>query len=910
MTQREPNEPIWRRYVRFWRRDLVADVNDELRFHFEKRVSEFEAAGMSRAEAMAAAGARFGDVDAVRNDLTRIDARIVRRSQIRRWLGDAVTDIRFAARAFKRAPGFTATALVTLVVGIAAVTSIFSYFEAVYFAPFPYKDASRTVALNEARRGEGSSFSSMSADAVGLVRQSSRSFERLSVYDNWVGTASIGSEPLQIEMLRVDTAFIPLFDLRPEAGRLLTPEEITAGAAVVMISDQLWRNQYGSDPSILEQRLIIDDHSFAVVGVMPVGFRFPHQTDAITGLGRERDSASTHDRVHSMLGRLRSGVTRQAAQSELRVIGARLRLIDPIVFAHADLIVQDEMVDRRARQFLPLPGAFLGTGLFVLLIACANVANLLLVRAAERRSEMAVRASLGAGRWRLMRQTLGETLLLGAIAAVLGTASASALVRLGLHFIPTEGFPSWFRVALDMNVLAFAVGVTLLVTVAVGLTPALEGTRFDLVNALKRGGDGGSARSGIARASRRGLVVQLALAVALFVSAALLVRSYRQIATIDIGYPADRIALLAPIVDRLRYADPASQDDFAERLAERTASIPGVTRVALRGPFNKLRSTLDSAKSRRPLPAVGPSRFDFRLMPDGDTTRALRSLDYQGIEVVTHDYFAMLNLRVRKGRSFAPDDVVGSTPVTVISEQLARAFWPTTSPLGHTIQAGPSGDKLTIIGVVDNERRLRGGSRGFTDAPLAMPYVSARQALTYAPELLLTGRGDVMALRLQAVALLRAADRNMILFPRELTLASQFGEALLVTRVFGGLIGAFAVAALGLSIIGIYGVVAFSVAQRTREIGIRIALGGTSRDVMRVIVVDGLRFVGVGLLAGVVLAAALAQVLKTMLFGVSSIDPVAYTAVCLLFGAVAVLACYWPARRAARVDPLVALRSD
>jgi putative ABC transport system permease protein len=824
-----------------------------------------------------------------------------------RLIRDAAADIRFAARSFKRAPGFAATALVTLVVGIAAVTSIFSYLDALYFARFPYKDADRTVALNEVRRGDFGSFSSLSLDAVGLIRQSSRSFDRLTVYREAGAIASIGAVPLQIHTLRVDSAFIPFFDLRPEVGRLLTREEVDAGAAAVMISDQLWRDEYGSDPSILERRLTLDDHSFVIVGVMPPGFRFPYQTDAVTGNRFLRDSAAAHDLNYSMIGKLRSGATPQSARSELRVIGSRLRAIDAAVFAHAELDVQDEMIDRKARQFLPLPGAFLGTGLFVLLIACANVANLLLARAAERRSEMAVRASLGASRWRLMRQTLGETLLLGAIAAALGTAASAALVRLGLHFIPTQGFPSWFRVAVDLNVLAFAVGVTVLVTAAAGLIPALEGTRFDLVRALKLGGDGGSAPSGIARASRRGLAVQLALAVALFVSAALLARSYRRIATFDVGYPADRIAILTPLVDRLRYSDPASQTDFAERLAERTARIPGVTSVALRGGFLRLRTTADST-AKRPAPA-GAQRYDGRLIPDADTIHALRSRDVEGIRVVSDDYFAMLNLRVRKGRSFAPDDVRGSTPVTVISDRMARALWPTSSPLGHTIQVGASGDKFTVIGVVDDVRRLRGGGSGFTDAPLLTSYVSGRQAFAFIPELLLTGRGDVVALRSHAVSLVRAADPNLILF-RDVTLANELDQALLVTRVFGGLIAVFAIAALGLSIIGIYGVIAFGVAQRTREIGIRIALGGTSRDVMRVIVVDGLRFVGYGLLAGVVLAAALAQVLKTLLFGVSSIDPIAYVAVCALFAAVAILACYWPARRATRVDPLVALRAD
>ncbi|HEV8445480.1 MAG TPA: ADOP family duplicated permease [Gemmatimonadaceae bacterium] len=907
MTQ---GDPKWRRYLRFWRRDLAGDLDDELQFHFANRVSEFEASGMPRADAIAAARARFGDLESVRRDLAAIDTRIVRRVEMRQLFRDWTSDFRFAVRSFKRAPGFVFTALVTLVVGIAAVTTIFSFLDAVYFAPLPYKDANRIVALNEVRQGEPFSFSAVSADAVRLIQRSSRSFERVSSYRDAFGVASIGTEPRPVEILRTDTAFIPLFDLRPQVGRLLTPEEIDAGASAVMISDQLWRDAYGGDPSVVEQRLSIDGRSLAIVGVLPPGFRFPRQTDAITGMGRSLDTASSHERDYTVLAKLRPSVDRASARSEVREIGRRLRDVDATVFGHAQLDVQNEMLDRRARQALPMPGAFLGTGLLVLLIACANVANLFLARAAERRGEMAVRASLGAGRWRLVRQTLAETLLIGAIAAGLGTAASAALVRLGLHFIPTQGFPSWFHVSLDANVLLFVVAVTVLVTVTVGLTPALEGSRFDLARALKRGGDGGAAPSGIARASRRGLVVQLALAAALFVSAALIVRSYRRIVAVDLGYPADKIAVLTPLVDRVRYSDLNQLIEFAQRVAERTAAIPGVTAVALHGPFARLRSTTDSTLSRHSgasVPAV--RRFDGRLIPDGDTVHALRSFDYQGVEVVSDAYFPMLNLRLRRGRSFGADDGPASTPVTVISARLALALWPTSNPLGHTIQVGATGDKLTIIGVVDDVRRMRGGSRGFTDAPLLTPYVSTRQGLTYTPELILTGRGDVAPLRSQAVSLVRSEDPNVILSTFS-TLASLQGEALLVTRVFGGLIVALAAAALGLAIVGIYGVIAFGVEQRTREIGIRIAFGATSGDAVRMIMVDSVRFVAYGLIAGVVLAIALARVIRTMLFGVSSVDPLSYGAVCALFGAVAVLACYWPARRAARIDPLVALRTD
>ena len=825
-----------------------------------------------------------------------------------RLIHETLFDLRFAARSFKRSPGFATVAFLTLVVGIAAVTSIFSYVDAVYFSALPYKDAERIVALNERRPVGFVSYSAVSLDAARLIRQASRSFERVSMYDERSGTVMFGTEPHGFRALAVDSAFIPLFDFRAEVGRLITLDEINAGLPAVMISDQLWRAQYGGDPSAIGKSISIGVRSYTIVGVLPPGFRFPYQTDAITGLGPASDSSAiTHDRDYAMIGKLRPGVSRAAARAELRVLAPRLVALDPRAYAGARLEVRDEMLDRKATSFMPVPSLFLGAGLFVLLIACANVANLFLARAAERRSEMAIRASLGAGRWRLVRQTLGETLLLGALAALCGTALSAALVRLGLHFIPTAGFPSWFHVGIDLRVLAFAVGVTVLVTIAVGLLPALEGTRFDLVSALKSGGDGGVARSGVARASRRGIVVQLAFAVALFVSAARLVRSYQRIAQIDLGYPAERIAIAKPLFDPARYGAWSSRAQFADDIARSAAQLPGVSTVAIRGNFVELRSTSQPHAAARTLDDA--SRFDSRLIPDRDTSRAVRVRPFPSTTVVSDDYFSLLKLRMRVGRNFAPDDIAGSPAVTVVSASVAQKLWPSSNPVGHTIQVGSRGDALTIIGVVDDIRTLRGGSAGFTDTPVPTLYLSTRQALSAYPEILLTGRGDVLALRARLADLIRAADPSLILI-RDLTLASQFDEAMLVTRVFGGLIGVFALSALALSIIGIYGVVAFGIAQRTREIGIRIALGGTPGDVMRVIVKEGLRFVTVGLAVGLLLAAGVGRLVKTFLYGVSPLDPIAYATVCLAFGAVAIVACWWPARRVTRIDPLIALRAD
>jgi len=818
-----------------------------------------------------------------------------------RLFDELSADLRFAARVFRRAPMFTLVAFTTLVVGIATVTSVFSYMNAVYFAALPYRDAGRIVALSERRPKAYTQFSAISLDAVRLVQTANRSFERVATYDEWFGNARLGSDARQMRTLRVDTAFAPLFGLRPQIGRLLTPEEIADGLPVLLITDQLWRADFGADPGTIGKSLTIGNRTFAIVGVLPPGFRFPYQTDAVTGLGTPSDSAARlHETEYSLIAKLRPGVTRAAARAEMRVLAGRLASLDK-VYKGVGLEVRDEMLDRKGRAFLPMPGLFIGAGLFVLLIACANVANLFLVRAAERRSEMAIRSSLGAARPRLIRQALVETLLLSAAAAFCGTAASAALVRLGLHFIPTRGFPSWFHITIDVRVLAFAIGATVLATIVVGLMPALEGTRIDLVAALKRGADGGTTTSGIARASRRGTTVQLSLAVALFVGAALLVRSYQRLATIDFGYPADRIAVVQPLFDPARYGELSPRMQLAQDIAARARQIPGVTTTVVRGRFWQLRSVTKAPAS--------DGAYDGRLIADRDTSRAVRPRNVEGL-VVSDNFFSLLRLRIRAGRTFASDDVEGSTPVTVIGANVAKALWPSANPIGHTIQIGAKGDVFTVVGVVDDVRELQASPGGYTYGPATKLYFSTRQALSGYPEILITGGGDILALRSHVADLVRAADPAMDLINDTPTLADHVDPALLVTRVFGGLIGVFAIAALALSIMGIYGVVAFGVARRTREIGIRIALGARRSEIMRVVVRDGARAVAFGVGFGLLLSAGLGRLLRLFLFGVSPLDPLTYAGAAITFAIVAVLACWWPARRVTRVDPLIALRAD
>jgi putative ABC transport system permease protein len=890
--------------LRFTRAQLARDIDEELLAHIARRADALMCAGLSREDAFAEAQRRFGDVARVRDRCLDEDHRDLRRANVMTFIEQLSSDARFALRSLKRAKGFTMVALATLVLGIASFTSIFSYLNAVYFAALPYHQASRSVALSEHRPANRfvPPFSAVSLVAVEMIRESRHSFERVTAYDERYSTVLFGREPRSVRTLSVDTAFIPFFDLHPEIGRLLTAEEITSNAAVVMISEVLWRSAYGADPDAIGKTIVLEERPFRIIGVMQAGFRFPYQTDAIYPLREAADSGSTTRETYiSLLGRLRPGVNPTDARNELAVVARRLADVDAKAYRNVRLVVRDELLDRRGQQFLPLPGVFLSAGLLLLLITCANVANLFFVRAAERRGEMAIRSSLGAGRARLVRQALTESLLVGGVAAALGTWLSTLLVKLWLLTIPTRGFPSWFHVNVDVRVLAFAIGVTALVTLAVGLAPAFEGTRFNLTGALKVGADHGTSNSHATRGSKRGLVIQLALSVALFVAASLLIRSFQQLTKYDFGYPAEQIATIEPLYTGRIFEQYATRMRFAQDVATRSTAVPGVDRVAIRGNFVAMRQTTPkSADPTNPL--------NFRFIPDGDTTRAVWPQTSR-TWVVSDQYFDMLELAAISGRTFDATDAANSAPAALVSARMAELLWGRQSPIGRTIQIGLTGPPLLIVGVVEDVRQFTGGGRGFRVEREADVYLSTRQALSNYPAVLARATGNVGTARTAIVNLVREADPSLII-SNSATLASVLDQAFLVTRVFGGIILALASSALLLSVIGIYGIAAFGITRRTREIGIRIALGGTIERVIQMITLETLRFVAIGLAIGLVLAVGFARLLSRFLFGVSPLDPIAYVAVAFGFGSVALLASYWPARRVARVDPLVALRSE
>ena len=820
-------------------------------------------------------------------------------------LSHVAADLRFAIRSLRRAPGFVLVAVATLSIGIASVTALFSMVYAYAFRPLPYKDADRIAALGERRPKGYQGARTISLAAARAVVTGARSYERTSMFDEHYSRGKIGEQTVDLRALLIDSSFASLFGIRAQLGRTLTADEIAGNAPSVVISEQLWRTRFGAEPSAVGRTMRVSDEMVTIVGVMPVGFRYPERTD----LWRPLHIVDSADASVSLLTKRRRDVSEQSARAELSGIAGRLAQSDSQLFAGVS-IVPAEMVDRHVGAGLPIAGLFVGAAVLVLLIACANVANLLLVRAAERRGEMAVRASLGASRRRLLMQSLTESMLIAATAGVIGTLLSIVLIRVGLSIIPTAGFPSWLSFGIDSRILTFTVAIATLVTLAVGVTPAREGTRFDLVRALKLGGDGGSAKSGVAKRARTGIIIQLALSVMLFVGASLFLQSYRKLAVVDVGYPADKIVRLNLYFDPDRFPDHVPRQRFASEVRAQIAALSSVRHAAIRG-------GLDASTLSEPLLVASTARNsrtnerpDRRLFIDGDTTAAFRggSAGSPSFFGVSTDYFQALGLRALRGRTLTTDDGQASAKVVVLSHELADKLWPHQDPIGRTIQFGARGIRVTVIGVVEDVRDVQGGRAGISASPRPYGYLSTDQVSVWNPEVLVTGDNGIPALQAAARLVARRMDPTVTTVAE--TMAKEAETERWVVSIFGGLMAGFAVAGLVLSMIGIYGVVAYGITQRTREIGIRLALGGTSNDVLRLVMRQSARFVGVGLLAGIPLSLGAGRLLRVLLFGVSTADPLTYGAVCVVFGGVAMLACYLPARRVTGIEPLLALRSE
>jgi len=810
-------------------------------------------------------------------------------------------DVRVSIRSLRRSPGFSTVVVATLSIGIAAVTALFSAVYSYQYRPLPYVDSDRIIAISERSNKRGFPTNFVSSDAAIAIREGSRSFEGVSIFRSGYGGYYVGSRATYATTLWIDSSFAPLLSLHPQLGRSLMPDDIRSRAPNVVISDAFWRSSFGSDPNVLGKTIRLGDTLLTVVGVMPKGFRYPQRTDVWRPLSPSDSSAG----AVTLLGKLKSSVSTDQLNGELSVIAQRLARSDSEQFSTVSFI-SGEMVDRHSGPAaLRIAFLFVGAAAFVLLIACGNVVNLFLVRAAERRGEMAVRSSLGASRLRLLVHGLIEASLLSSLAAAIGTILSAAILKFILPtIIPMEALPSWVHFSIDGRILAFTVLVSVLVSLAVGTSAALDGSRPDLMRVLKAGGDRTLSRGGVGKRARTGIVVQLTFSVVLLAGALLFARSYSRVAKVDLGFPGTRILQV-----RWYYGEQGdtAQRFFAKELLRRVQSLPGVTQAAIRdavGPY----SFVERPKSTR---RGVIEKIDTRLFVDGQLATPRTSAKAGGTRIretaVSVDYFNTLGLRVVSGRPILASDVAGQEKVVVVSRQFARMFWGQENPIGHTIKYGAYGELLRVVGVVEDVRDVTSGRDGISASAVPDMYFSEEQ-VGGQRSILLRGDGDVNAFRIPVERMIRELDPMKE--TRFATMNESVEQIQFQSEVFGGLLASFAVSGLVLSLIGIYGIVAYGITERTREIGIRLALGGTSGDVLQMIVRSSLQFIVIGLAIGLALSQGTNRLLVKLVYDVSPADPLTYAIVCVVFAGVGLLSAYLPARRVSRVDPVIALRAE
>ena len=798
-------------------------------------------------------------------------------------------DVRFGARVLWKRPGFTLVALAVLALGIGANTAIFSVVNAVLLRPLPYPGAERVVAFDAVNPPKGITDSSISAPDFADLKAQTRSFEALAIYAAGNANLTGGDEPERVAVGYADADFFRVLGVGAARGRVLLPEDDRAGAApVAVISHGLWVRRCGADPSAVGRRVELSARSLEVVGVMPPGFDFPERTEVWAPLQLDVSKEPRDNRAYSVVGRLAPGVTLEAARAEADTVSARLAQAYPVTNAGWGVqleTLKDELVGRlKTTLFLLLAGVGL-----VLLIACANVANLLLARAAGRRREVALRLALGASRWRIARQMLTESVLLALAGGALGAGLSVWLTDLLVALAPADT-PRLAEASADVRVLLFAAGASLLTGVVFGLAPALQASRADLGDALKEGSRGGGGGRGRVRSAL--VVAEVALSLLLLAGAGLLVKSFARLQSVDPGFDPSGVLTMRVSLPSARYKEPARKAEFYAALTERLKSLPGV----------------EAAGATLSLPLGGSNLSVWRGFVREGRPATPETAENASFSVVTPDYFRAMRIPVRAGRGFTERDDASATKVVVVNETLARKVFPGEDPLGKHITIWRD-EKFPreIVGVVGEAK-----PQGLDADPAFQMYVPHAQDATWGGlSLAVRARGgtDPAALAQAVRSEVRALDRQLPPYDVK-TMEQVVAGSTAYRRVTAFLMAGFAAAALLLAGVGLYGVVSYAVTERTREIGLRMALGAQRGHVVRLVVRRGMLLTLAGLCAGLVAAAALTRLMAGLLYGVSATDPAVYAVVSLLLAAVALVACLVPARRATKVDPMVALRYE
>jgi putative ABC transport system permease protein len=885
----DPRRP--RRFHLPWRsaNRIRTDVDDELRFHLDMRTAELVATGIAEADARREATREFGDVEFTRRYCQRLDRGTERATRRGEWLADARQDIIQAIRVLRRSPGFLAVGLLTIALGVGANSAIFTVVRGVLLRPLPFADADRLVAVYENNVPEHSPRGQLAAADYVDYRRAQSTLTDIGIVGYATLTYQGASEPIALHGLRFSANVFGLLGVRPLLGRTFAPDEDKPGRDLVaVLSYATWRDVFGSDSAVVGRPLPVTGGAVTIVGVMPPGFTFggDEQFWVPFNIQRQLDDVNRSRKLHNMVGvaRLRPGVSVDRAQGDLVTIAHRNEQAYPASnTGHlATVVPLRSALVGDARQALLLLAAAAGC---VLLIACANLGNLVFTRTLARQRELAIRAALGAGRGRLVRQLVTESLLLALAGGTIGSAVGWGATRALLAVAP-DALPPVGRVAIDPMVVGFALAVSVVGGLLFGLLPAWAGARTNVERTLRE-----TSRSVAGRRAdrfRRALVAaQTALTVILLVGAGLLIRSLDRVQRVDLGFDPENVLLANLQLNSSAY-DVPGRARFYEQLFERLRAAPGVRAVG--------------ATSSVPLHGSSSAglHIDGEPMPNGP----LPSIGYTAIN---DDYFRALSIPLRRGRVFTASDVaLTKERAVVLNDEAVRRFWGDRDPVGARVQLGPDprGPFYLVVGVVGNVKQ-----DGFDALPRPMAYTSYRQEGQGSLAIMLKTTGDPM----RAVPILRAAVRELdkALPVSGVTTMDRIAGNSLSRRRFSMLVlTIFATVSLVLAIVGTYGVMAYTVGARTPELGVRIALGATTRNVLTLVVGQSLTTSVTGIGIGAVGAVLAARLARGLLYGVEPTDGATFIAVALLLLASCLTAAFIPARRATRIDPVAALRRD
>ena len=857
------------------------ELTEELRFHMEKLTEENLAQGMTPEEARYAALRELGGVEQIKEE-----CRDMRRVN---YFENFVRDVRYGLRMLAKNPGFTAVAVLTLALGIGANTTIFS----VAWRPLRYRDGNRLLMVWETR--PDGSRSPVSAPTYLDWRDQNRCFEQLAAARS-ASVALSGDPPILVSGARITTNFFDTFRLRPELGRFFLAAEFRPGGdRVTILSHEIWQTHFGGEAGIVGKTIRLNGETYVVVGVAPADFEFWGRMDVWMPLALPGGELNRQTRDLLVVGRTKSGVTAAEAREEMRRLAARVAQESPETNKRWSALTQNFY------EALAGPGVILmmlllfTTVSVVLLIACANVANLLLARAPTRGKEIVVRIALGASRWRVMRQLLVETLFYAVMGGALGLLLAFGAVRY-LATLPVLQAPGLAPIEINRVVLEFAAALCLAATVLSGLVPAWQTTAANLMEHLKASGRTAVGDRGQSRLRNGIVMAELALSLVLMVTAGLSVRSFIRLTQVKPGFASKGLLTAHLSLPAPQYADAGRVRAFYAELIERVHTIPGVEDAAI--------ST-----------GLPPMNFElgqpFRV--EGRDPASLAASGVANYQVISAGYFRTLGLAVLKGRGFTKDDREGSTPVLIINHRLAEKFFPASDPLGKRLLVSelvpgrndPSGPvALEIVGVVNDVKNSRVNEPSSPEI-----YISYLQAPWTSEYLVVRSRSETEPLVPALRKALRAVDPDLPLTSVS-TMDDRLSRSLAGGRVVVALMVIFAVMALLMGSVGLYGVISYSVTQRTTEFALRLALGAPHREILRLVANGALRLLLIGGALGMALALGVARLLGSMIVGVSLYDPVTFTTVALVLLAVVLTASYLPARRAMKVDPMEALRYE